>query len=55
MPKVAICTANIVIPDIGAGILSKNEQVDYKPENFVQHLSVNLPEAMELSVRNGCG
>jgi len=41
-PEVAICTENIVIPALGAGILFNAERLEYQPEYLIQHLSVCL-------------
>jgi len=35
-----MCTENVVIPALGAGILCKGESVEYPPEYLVKHLSV---------------
>jgi len=40
---VTICTENVVIPTLGAGILYKGERLEYPLEYFFQHLSVCLP------------
>jgi hypothetical protein len=34
-PEVAICTENVVIPAISAGIVFKGERVEYWPEYLV--------------------
>jgi len=52
MPEVAICTGNVVIPDLGARILFKWERLKYSPEYLVQHLSVRLPLLIMLILRN---
>jgi len=52
MPEVAICTEVVVIPALGAGILLKDERVEYLPEYLVQHLSVCLPLLIQWLLRN---
>jgi len=32
MPEVAICTENVVIPALSAGIVIKGERLEYPPE-----------------------
>jgi hypothetical protein len=51
-PEVDICTENIVIPALGAGIFIKGEWVEYPPEYFVQHLLVCLPLLIQPIHRN---
>jgi len=52
MPEVGICTENIVLPALGAGILFQGERLEYPPEYFVQHLSVCLQLFIQLLPRN---
>jgi hypothetical protein len=40
MPEVAICTENVVIPTLGAGILCQGKRLEYPLKYFVQHHSV---------------
>jgi len=41
-PEVAICTENVVISALSAGILFHGERLEYPLEYFIQHLSVCL-------------
>jgi len=50
--EVAICTGNIVIPALGAGILFKAQWLEYTPAYFIQHLSVCLPLPIQSLLRN---
>jgi hypothetical protein len=43
MPEVAICTANVVLPALGAGIMFTGERLEYPPEYIVQHIAVCMP------------
>jgi hypothetical protein len=43
MPEVAIGTANVVLPALGAGIMFKGERLKYAPEYIVQHITVCMP------------
>jgi len=52
MPQVAICTENIVIPTLSAGILLNGERLEYPPEYLVQHLSVCFPLLIQPLLRN---
>jgi len=52
MPEVAICTENVVIPTIGAGIVFKGEWLEYPTEYFVQHLLVCLLLLIQSPRRN---
>jgi len=52
MADIAICTENVVIPTLGAGILFKGERVEYPPEYLVQHLSVCLLLLIQPLLRN---
>jgi hypothetical protein len=52
MPDVAICTGNVVIPALGAGIVFTGERPKYPPEYVVQHLSVCLPLLIQPLLRN---
>jgi hypothetical protein len=52
MPKVAICTENVVIPAPGAGIVLKGERLVYAQAYFFQHLSVGFPQVMPPLPRN---
>jgi hypothetical protein len=52
MSEVAICTENVVIPALGAGIVFKSERLEYPPEYFVKHLSVCLPLLIKPLRRN---
>jgi len=52
MPEVAICTENVVIPNLGPGILFEGERQEYLPEYFIQHLSVCLPLLIQPHLRN---
>jgi len=47
MPEVAICTENIIIPALGAGILFQGERLEYLPEYCIQHLSVCSPPPIQ--------
>jgi len=52
MPEVAICTENVVIPALGAGIVFKGERLEYPPEYLIHHLSVCMPLLIEPFLRN---
>jgi len=52
LPEVVICTENVVIPALGAGILFKGELVENPPEYSFQHLSVCLPLFIQPHLRN---
>jgi hypothetical protein len=47
-----MCTENIVIPALGAGIEFTGERMEYRLENFVQDLSVCLPVLIQPLLRN---
>ena len=47
-----MCTENVVIPTLGAGILFRCEGVEYPPEYLVQHLSGCLPLLIQPDPRN---
>ena len=48
MPKVAICTQNVVIHTLSAGIVFKGERLEYPPEYIIQHLLVRLTLLIQL-------
>jgi hypothetical protein len=43
MPELAICTQNVIIPALDAGILCEVQRLEYPPEYLIQHLSVCIP------------
>jgi hypothetical protein len=51
MPEVAICTENVVIPALGAGIEFNSERLEYPPQYFVQHLTICMPLLIQLLLR----
>jgi hypothetical protein len=51
-PEVVICTENIVIPALGAGMMFKGEWLEYALEYVVQHLSVCLLQLIQPFLRN---
>jgi len=52
MPEVTICTENVAMPTLSAGVLLKCERLEYPPEYFIQHLSVCLPLLIQPLLRN---
>ena len=52
MRDVAICTENIVISALGAGILFNGERLEYQLEYLVQHILVCLPLLIQPLLRN---
>ena len=52
MPEVAICTENIVIHALGAGILFKGERLGYPPGYLIQHLLVCMLLLIKPLLRN---
>ena len=52
MPEVPICTENVVIPALGAGILFNGVRLEYPLEYVIQHISVCLPLLTQPLVRN---
>jgi hypothetical protein len=43
MPEVAICTENVVIRALVAGIVFRGERLEYPLDFLLQHLSVCIP------------
>jgi len=43
MPEDAICTENVVITTLSAGIVFKGVRLEFLPVYFTHHLSVCLP------------
>ena len=52
MTEVAICTGNIVIRALGAGILFTGEWLEYPHEYLIQHRSVCLGLIIQQLLRN---
>jgi hypothetical protein len=52
MPEVAICTENIVIPALSAGIVGNGEWLEYPLEYINQHLLVCLLVPIQPVLKN---
>jgi hypothetical protein len=52
MPEDTICTENLLIPALGAGIDFTRERLEYPPEYFVQYLKLCSPLVIQPLLRN---
>lgn len=51
-PVVAICTENVVLPTLSAGIVFNGERLEYQPVYIFQHLSICILLLMQAILRN---
>ena len=52
MPEVTICTENVVIHALGAGMMLEDKRLEKLSEYFIQHLSGCLPLLIQQLQRN---